>query len=427
MPIYEEEGRLTREDLLDLCKRNKCKECGARLDVFWDMEKHKAFLACTDWRRTQHAGIEREVSRYEKEGLASFNIETRREILEQNYGPGMTTALERARLPTTGALTKSQAMDILKLVYPNVPESEIIRTAILCRDFGLHPLMKEVYIIGFKNSKTGKTDYSIVIGITASRKMAADKKGSYSFLDDCPRTASPEEVIKQFGKNSEEERDNLISICKLKGEKGNEALGFGLYPKNKAPYGTDKGNTQRNMANIRSERQGLDRLPGEAIPLRNFEVIDETYALVPDVGKVDTETGEVIEGEHTEVSEESIEGAPTLQSEAKKEHWCREHNCPYAKKTRGSSTWWAHKLEDGNWCNEAKKKEAQPAPAAEAEEPQSQQRDPATILTINDLYKACNEDWNLQPAEVISELGFGSQIDINISPADCYRQLAAVR
>ncbi|GAI51454.1 unnamed protein product, partial [marine sediment metagenome] len=121
-------------------------------------------------------------------------------------------------------------MDILKLVYPDVPEDQIIRTAILCRDFGLHPLMKEVYIIGYKNKTTGKTDYSSVIGIGANRKMAADKKGAYSFVDLSPRAATKEEIIQQFGPNSEEERDNLISICKLKGEKGNEAVGFGLWP-----------------------------------------------------------------------------------------------------------------------------------------------------------------------------------------------------
>ncbi|GAJ09628.1 unnamed protein product, partial [marine sediment metagenome] len=237
----------------------------------------------------------------------------------QEHGEEKTSAL--AKLPMTGALTEPQAMHILKLVYPDVPEDQIVRTAILCRDFGLHPLMKEVYIIGFKNKKTGKTDFSTVLGIGATRKMAADKKGAYSFLDISPRAASEEEIVKQYGQNSEEARNNLISICKLKGEKGNEAVGFGLWPKDDTPHGTNKGNTKRNMANIRSERQAVDRLPGEAIPLRELEVIDEAYTEVPDIGKVATKTGEIIEA----VAEE-VKDTP-------KEHWCEEHNCAFELKT----------------------------------------------------------------------------------------------
>ncbi len=290
-PIYENENT-TREDLEKLAKRNRCKVCGERLDMFLDVDQHKAFLACTDWRRTQHEGIERPPSRYEMGGISELTIERRREIMTQEYGKETTTALAEARLPMSGALTQPQAEHILSLVYPGVPRDEIIRCAILCRDFGLHPLMKEVYILGFKN-KEGGTDYTTVIGISASRKMAADKKGAYSFIDGTPRAATHEEIVKQFGEHSDEERDNLISICMLKGEKGNEATGFGLWPKGKEPYGGDKGNTKRNMANIRSERPAYSRLPGGVLP--PIEIIDEAYAEVPDVGKVAIATGEIME------------------------------------------------------------------------------------------------------------------------------------
>jgi len=450
MPIYEDETT-TIADLEKIRRTGKCKVCGAKLNIYLD-GSGKAFVACWDWLRTHHEGIEKEASRYQKEGLASLNIPTRRRMMEKEHGQGMTTTLEKARIPTTGALTQSQAMHILKLVYPYVPEDEIIRTAILCRDFGLHPLMKEVYIIGFKNTKTGKVDYSTVIGIAANRKMAADKKGAYSFIDLSPRAASKEEIIKQYGANSEEERDNLISICILKGEKGNEAVGYGLWPKNEEPRGTNKGNTKRNMANIRSERQALDRLPGEALPLRDLDVIDEAYAEVPDMGKVSKTTGEIIEGESTEIPEEAL-AAASAESETK-EHWCYEHNCAFEKKHSRFGDFYAHKAPDGSWCNEAKKKgnaskqaskpeelteeeELEQAPflkqveedigAVEPQKSQQPKRDPDTIKTINELYKACNEDFKLQPYQVIAELGVSSQSDISDSPAECYRQIAAVR
>lgn len=243
--------------------------------------------------------------------------------MEQQYGEKTTKALDFARLPTSGRLTQPQAEHILSLVYPNCPKDEIIRCAILCRDFGLHPLMKEVYLIPFKD-RSGKENYTTVIGIAASRKMAADKKGAYSFIDDSPRAATHKEIVKQYGEDSEEEKNNLISICKVQGEKGNEAIGFGLWPKGKEPYGTDKGNTKRNMANIRSERQGIDRLPGEALPLRDIEVIDGAFVEVPQIGKVSKATGEITEekAEEPELETETIieeEPEQEPQSKAKTE------------------------------------------------------------------------------------------------------------
>ena len=280
VPVYESE-ELTREKLEKLRRKNVCAVCGGWLNTFLG-EGGVAFIACHDWLRTRHDGIKKEARIFEP------NIPTRRKAMVKEYGEEKTTTL--AKLPISGALTQPQAMHILKLVYPDVPENEIIRTAIFCRDFGLHPLAKEVYLIPFK----GK--HVMVVGIPASRKMAHNLKGEFSFLDDTPRAATSEEIDKQFGKDSEEAKLNVISVTKLQGEGGNLAIGFGLYPKSENPYGMDKGNTKRNMANIRSERQAMDRLPGK--PLPQVEVIDEAYAEVPDIeGKVVIKTGEIIEGE----------------------------------------------------------------------------------------------------------------------------------
>lgn len=54
-------------------------------------------------------------------------------------------------------------------------------------------------------------------------------------------------------------------------------------------------------------------------------------------------------------------------------------------------------------------------------------RDPETVKTISDLYRACNEDFNMQPADVIRELGVTSQGEISDTPAECYRRIAVVR
>ena len=395
MPYYLESD--DRVLLKKLRLTNVCEECGERLEVFYDLQKHLPYLQCKS--NPEHQGIARPPSRYEMGGLSELNIPTRRAIMKEAYGEAKTQALEKYQ--GGGQLTKEGAMEVLKLVYPRCPEAEIIRTAMLCRDFGLHPLMKEVYLISFKRRENGRVvgeDWATVIGITANRKIASAKKGAFSFLDDTPRAASKEEIVKQYGAGSDEERANIISICRLKGEKGNTALGFGLYPKDKEPYGTDKGNTPRNMANIRAERQALDRLPGEAMPLKGFDVIDEAYAQEPaptsvtvttESGEVDTGTGEIVESKAT-----VIEGKP--------EHWCAEHNCEYDRKVRGSSVWYAHK-NNGGWCNEIKPKAKAETPV---ESPLASSEAPAEITTsqLATLKKLKDSGSNL--SELIKGMGF---------------------
>ena len=54
-------------------------------------------------------------------------------------------------------------------------------------------------------------------------------------------------------------------------------------------------------------------------------------------------------------------------------------------------------------------------------------RDPETIKTINDLLKACNQDFKMQPNAVYKELGYKSQSEITEKPSECYMRIAAVR
>jgi hypothetical protein len=54
-------------------------------------------------------------------------------------------------------------------------------------------------------------------------------------------------------------------------------------------------------------------------------------------------------------------------------------------------------------------------------------RDPETIKSINSLFRACNEDFGLQPKQVLAELGVSSQNELTELPSECYRRIAAVR
>lgn len=53
-------------------------------------------------------------------------------------------------------------------------------------------------------------------------------------------------------------------------------------------------------------------------------------------------------------------------------------------------------------------------------------RDPATITTVTNMIKACFDDFGMEKAEVLAELGVTTQAAIVQSPADCYTRIAAV-
>ena len=285
--------------LLDkLLHTNQCKECGGKLEALYNLKKHLPYLQCKDY--PEHEGIIKEY--HEPREL---NIPTKRREMEEKYGEKTAAVLEQRRLPTSGALTKSQAMDILKLVYPEVPDNQIIRTAILCKDFGLHPLLKEIYIIPFETKK-GKL-WTTVLGINATRKMMA-RYGSFSYADNTPRVMTEEEQKTIFG---EVQTDRIVAITKLRTKGGLEAQGYGHYLLKDMPYGIDKGNTKANMAFIRSERQAFSRLFPDTIP-QDVEVIDEAYIDVPNV-----EESIVTEPESSlEIPPEPPESTPAEKSNA---------------------------------------------------------------------------------------------------------------
>ena len=54
-------------------------------------------------------------------------------------------------------------------------------------------------------------------------------------------------------------------------------------------------------------------------------------------------------------------------------------------------------------------------------------RDPETIRSVNELFRACHDDFGMQPRDVLKELGVSSQGDISELPSECYRIITAVR
>lgn len=268
-PIYEDENT-TREALFELRKKNRCQECHGRLDVLMDFDRGKAFLACAEWNRSHHEGIEREA-----EPLFEPNIPTRREDMIGEMGEEKAMKLERYEGVVT--LSREQAMYVLRTIWPEAPDVEVIKAAIICHQYGLNPLRKHLALIPFKKrNRRGEVigeEWVTVMEISSNRLMAR-RKHNYSYLDMTPRRMTEEE---QQRINGEVDDTKIWALTILKDVKtGAEANGVGSWPAHEEPYGVEKGNTKLNMAKIRSERQALDRLYPAEMP-QGVEVMEEKY------------------------------------------------------------------------------------------------------------------------------------------------------
>jgi len=385
MPIYEEEGRLTREELLDLCQQNKCKFCGGMLNVFMDYDADKAFLACNDWQRTHHEGIEREASRYETEGLAALNIPTRRNLMAQQYGEAKTEVL--AKYGGVVSLTRVQATEILKTIWPSAPDIEVLKAAMICQQYGLNPLMKHVFLIPFKRREKGVVvgeDWVPILGINSNR-LIAQRHHNYSYLDLTPRRMTDQEQEKVLG-GVDDSRVWAITMIKDM-DTGAEAMGVGSWPKDESPYGVEKGNTILNMAVIRSERQALDRqYPGE-MP-QGVDVIDEGYAQIEAKPFIIRPEGDEKSGESEQVRARGGGEGETILSSQKE-----------GKTDKNSG---ARRPDDVS---------------------------KADVRNSTDLLREANACWGLQPEQVWEKLEYTDQrhfVDAAVeSPWECFCKLKA--
>lgn len=364
-----------------LVETNTC-GCGAALTLAWGGAYgiNGYVLKCS--RDINHDKIARpaELGPYDIPGFNLFNLKGRRKEMEEELGKGKATKL--IKYEGVVSLTRAEAMEVLQTIWPEAPEVEVLKAAMICHQYGLNPLMKHVFLIPFKRRQKGMVvgeDYVTVLGIKANR-LIAHRCGDFSYLDDTPRVMTEEEQKRIFGNV---DNTKIMAITKLKDSKGNEAPGYGSWPKDEDPYGTEKGNTRANMAFIRSERNALDRLFAGEMP-QGVEVIDEEYITEQPLISL-PEGGEKIGGQEEKAAGEEKPGAavfsPTKAGEAQKIG----------------------------------------APAAKPK------RDPQTIKNFGALYTACLEDFNMDRQAVWKELGVGSQIEIAETPAECYQRIEAVR
>ena len=81
------------------------------------------------------------------------------ELIKKDYSTGNITVEEVKTLIQAGILPAG------------VPTSQVQVFAAVCRERGLSPFSKEIYLVGYKG-KDGRMNYSTIVGIDGWRKMA---------------------------------------------------------------------------------------------------------------------------------------------------------------------------------------------------------------------------------------------------------------
>ena len=295
MPVLESQHNY--EELKQLERTRQC-VCGANLVLCWGGNRFNEYiLRC--FKDIEHDVLARP---YQPSPFAipGYNLghisQRRRNQLEKQLEtrqPGAGKLME-----FHGAvLNRQQADTIVNTLWPGAPAVEKAKAAMICVQYELNPLMKHLFIIPFGQGE--KAAWAVVLGIQANR-LIAHRAGDFSYLDDTPRLMSEAEQVTILG---EVDKSNLWAITKLRDSKGNVAQGYGNWPKDKAPQGVDKGNSKANMAMLRSERQGMDRLFAGKLP-SGVDVIDAQYVQVSEPGdavqlKADKDTGEISEATAT--------------------------------------------------------------------------------------------------------------------------------
>ncbi len=304
----EEERKLER--IADSCV---CAVCGGGLTTPWDPDLGKIVLRCC--RDRAHRGYVKDdpvlqrllgmraLEARNNRDTSPIDREIQHHLAKKYTQKGdrtMTNETALSEYRQTGLITVESAMDVIRTTpgWGKAPANVVKRAAMVCQDYRLYPGI-HLFLIAFNAGKANES-WAVVQGIKATRLQASRRK-PFRYTDG-PRIAGEEEARSHF--LDQYDPKMLYAVCRVSGTDGSSAEGWGTWPRAQTPYGTDKGNSASNMAEIRAERRALDRLcPGE-LPT-GLDVVDESYIAAAEdqpAGRVvDQATGEIVDGEAADV------------------------------------------------------------------------------------------------------------------------------
>lgn len=301
------EAELARHDELEAKRRkmdgltqtHRCSDCGGILRVAWKGSAEEPvgewYLRCGQGHVNTTAPWKTAPRNTKEETYAE---KRRREIeMDNRFGPERSTVL--ARHAETKELAKVDAWEVMRTVYPDIPDADLARAVGICIAFKLNPLMNHLYMvkfrknIGTKDKPNWVDTWQPILAADATRLMAS-RSGPISYgVDDTPRILTKEDQLSRMGQSWD---DRLWVIYKVQDPKsGAVATGFGFWLNKDEVRGADLGNSAFNMASKRAEIQAVKKLRPSELPenIRTMDTEELKAAL-------DSEEG-VVEGEFAEV------------------------------------------------------------------------------------------------------------------------------
>ena len=399
MPIYEDQ--ISHKEMEKLASDgHTCGQCGSRLSVCWggSFGINGYILRCG--ADISHNTITRHDKEYE---------EKIRQIKEAR---GMDTKALMKMDKTTMLARVGQAK------FPkDLTPAEHQMMADVCISYGLDPVMQELMIYQGnpyptinaryrKAQETNKFDGINTRPATAEERKARNcKEGDYLYCAEVWVKGCSHPFV-GWGKVRAAET------------KGSEYL----------PIVKDPDRQAEKRAEAMALRKGFS-MP---VPFLSWEEFEELQA---EKATVDKSTGTIVEGEFKVTTQNDlgtcpIHNIPLVPGKGNLPPYCPTRVDGTGRST-GKKVWCKGKPLAAEVTQQEPVGDLIPEEAEQTDQPEQEApvantvatRDPATIQTITDLFKACNQDWKMQPADVVKEAGYNSKEDISERPSEIYRRI----
>lgn len=117
-----------------------------------------------------------------------------------------------------GLLTKESIDTLVKarIVPENTPHDQIMVFAVICKEKGLSPFSKEIYLLSHRNGQTGEYTYTPITSIEGFRKMA-NRGGSLAGCSDAKFDLQPNGSFKTAAQyeNGQKPKTCTVSVFKI--------------------------------------------------------------------------------------------------------------------------------------------------------------------------------------------------------------------
>ncbi len=254
-----------RERIYRLAETMECL-CGRRLTVA--VKGGEPYLRCcesvehTDYRPIRTLTQLYDAGEYINPYAAAAIEKNRRERLEEQGVPPEVQAMTIYG-SDRHIMTASIAERAIRSLYPGRTRASVERAIMIAVEFNLNPLLKEIHIIHYPSKTGGPGTDEVVLGIEGNRKIA-QRKTKYRYVEFFK--AVPPDQMRDMGEDPTEK----IGCTVVLGTDDNHLYpGVGFINRTATIMGEDKGNSRWNMVCIHAERNALKRLvPDDRLPAR---------------------------------------------------------------------------------------------------------------------------------------------------------------